>query len=244
MKQELEHSFVGAKHAGRPMLLEGGLDWKPLSLSPKDMDFVEAKNSAAREIALALGVPPQLLGIPGDNTYSNYQEAQRAFWRQTVLPLVNRTARALSGWLSPAYVSGSVEPFAANGQIGPREPLDALKFVPDLDQVEALSSEREALWARLERTTFLTANEKRAAVGYAALEPAPANAPSDIALKYSPGQPRVPTGNSDGGQWTDGGGGGTPSGGSGVSSQASGSDSGLGPICPYLPLTLWDINEV
>jgi phage portal protein BeeE len=39
---------------------------------------------AAREIALALGVPPMLLGIPGDNTYSNYQEATRSFWR--VLP--------------------------------------------------------------------------------------------------------------------------------------------------------------
>ena len=74
--------------------MEGGLDWKPLSLTPKDMDFIEAKNSAAREIALALGVPPMLLGIPGDNTYSNYQEAQRTFWRQTVLPLVTRTARA------------------------------------------------------------------------------------------------------------------------------------------------------
>ena len=57
--------------AGRPLLLEGGLDWKPLSLTPKDMDFIEAKNVAAREIALAIGVPPMLLGIPGDNTYSN-----------------------------------------------------------------------------------------------------------------------------------------------------------------------------
>jgi len=26
-----------------------------------------------------------LLAIPGDNTYSNYQEATRSFWRQTVL---------------------------------------------------------------------------------------------------------------------------------------------------------------
>ncbi len=60
------------------------------------MDFIDAKNSAAREIALALGVPPMLLGIPGDNTFSNYQEAQRAFWRSTVLPLFNRTAKALA----------------------------------------------------------------------------------------------------------------------------------------------------
>ena len=43
------------------------------------MDFIEAKHVAAREIALALGVPPMLLGIPGDNTYSNYQEATRSF---------------------------------------------------------------------------------------------------------------------------------------------------------------------
>ena len=71
LKAELELSFQGAKNAGRPLLLEGGLDWKPLALSPKDMDFVEAKHAAAREIALALGVPPMLLGIPGDNTFSD-----------------------------------------------------------------------------------------------------------------------------------------------------------------------------
>ena len=53
------------------MLLEGGLDWKPLSLSPKDMDFIAAKHAAARDIALALGVPPMLLGIPGDNTFTD-----------------------------------------------------------------------------------------------------------------------------------------------------------------------------
>ena len=45
---------------------------------------------AAREIALACRVPPLLLGLPGDNTYANYAEANRAFWRQSVLPLVNR----------------------------------------------------------------------------------------------------------------------------------------------------------
>ncbi len=71
LKVELETSVQGAAHAGRPLLLEGGLDWKPLSLTPKDMDFIEAKNSAAREIALALGVPPMLLGIPGDNTFTD-----------------------------------------------------------------------------------------------------------------------------------------------------------------------------
>jgi phage portal protein BeeE len=103
LKSELEAGFQGSGNAGRPLLLEGGLDWKAMSLSPKDMDFIEARHVAAREIALALGVPPMLLGIPGDNTYANLAEAQRTFWRQTVLPLVGRIARELSGWLAPAY---------------------------------------------------------------------------------------------------------------------------------------------
>ena len=122
-----------------------------MSLSPRDMDFIEAKNAAARDIALALGVPPMLLGIPGDNTYSNYQEANRTLWRQTVLPLVHRTARTLSHWLGP--VSG-----------------DGVRLRPDIDAIEALSSEREALWMRLERSSFLSLNEKRAAVGYSSVE--------------------------------------------------------------------------
>lgn len=207
LKSELEEGYQGARNAGRPLLLEGGLDWKPLSLSPKDMDFIAAKHTAAREIALALGVPPMLLGIPGDNTYSNYQEAQRAFWRATVVPLVGRMARAFSAWLGPAY----------GGEV-------TLKA--DLDQVEGLSGEREALWARLNAAMFLTIDEKRAAVGYGPVEPGPVptpDAPIDFAeaeaapdaKRFDPNQPRVPAGNSDGGQWTDGGGG---SGGSGSSS--------------------------
>ena len=159
------------------MLLEGGLDWKQLSLSPKDMDFVEAKNAAAREIALALGVPPMLLGIPGDNTYSNYQEASRSFWRQTVLPLVVRTAKAMSAWLGPAWGGG-------------------LELRPDLDAIEALSSERDQLWARLGNASFLTADEKRAAAGYG---PMPEHERGEeLAAKKNADQPRVPAGHSDG----------------------------------------------
>ncbi|MEI2384641.1 phage portal protein [Breoghania sp. JC706] len=147
LKGELEEGYQGARNAGRPLLLEGGLDWKPMGLTPQEMDFIGAKNQAAREIALAFGVPPMLLGIPGDNTYSNYQEANRALWRQTVLPLVSRTARALTNWLRPHFGEG-------------------LRLGWDTDQVEALSAEREALWRRLGNADFLTQEEKRQAVGY------------------------------------------------------------------------------
>lgn len=147
LKEELESAIQGAANAGRPLLLEGGLDWKQLSLSPRDMDFVEAKAMAAREIALALGVPPLLLGLPGDNTYANYAEAQRGFWRQAVIPLATRVAGEVARWLSAAYGAG-------------------LRLEPDLDRIDALSAEREALWRRVSAASFLGEDEKRAAVGY------------------------------------------------------------------------------
>lgn len=149
LKAELEQGFQGASNAGRPMVLEGGLDWKTMALSPKDMDFIEAKNSAAREIALAFGVPPMLLGIPGDNTYANYAEANRVLWRQTIVPLVRSVSASLGHWLNPAF-EGDFE------------------IVPDLSAIEALAEERAALWKRISEADFLDEDEKRAQVGLAA----------------------------------------------------------------------------
>src|SRR5256885_9242975 len=105
-----------------------------MSLSPKDMDFMEAKHTAAREIALAFGVPPQLLGIPGDNTYSNYQEANRVFFRATVLPFANRIACALAQWLAP--------------------PFGDWRLAVDADQPRALSSDTAPPWSRIRTAPF------------------------------------------------------------------------------------------
>lgn len=145
LKAELEAGFQGAANAGRPMVLEGGLDWKSMALSPKDMDFAELKNGAAREIALAFGVPPMLLGIPGDNTYANLKEANRALWRQTVIPLVMRVADDLSFWLGPQFGEARLK--------------------PDLEHLEALSEERTALWERVGAASFLSDEEKRRLLG-------------------------------------------------------------------------------
>ena len=135
LKAELEEGYSGAARAGRPLLLEGGLDWKAMGLTPKDMDFIEAKHSASRDIALAFGVPPMLLGIPGDNTYANYQEANRAFYRMTVLPLVARTAKELSAWLAPVFG-------------------EELRLWYDADQSRWAFRERDALWARVGAADF------------------------------------------------------------------------------------------
>lgn len=145
LKEEMEAGFAGAANAGRPMLLEGGLKWQAMSLSPADMDFVGLKAAAAREIALAFGVPSMLLGLPGDNTYANYREANRALWRLGVLPLAGKIlggiARGLAHWWPDAALA------------------------IDLDKVPALSEDREKLWAQVSAADFLSPEEKRAMLG-------------------------------------------------------------------------------
>ena len=145
LKDELTRAYSGLTNAGRPMLLEGGLKWQSLSLSPADMDFAALKAAAARDIALAFGVPPMLLGLPGDATYANYREANRALWRLTLLPLAGKLLGAL------AEALGTWFPDAA--------------LAIDLDRVPALAEDRERLWAQVSAADFLSNAEKRALLG-------------------------------------------------------------------------------
>ncbi len=146
LKRQIDEQFSGPAQAGRPLLLEGGLEWKEMSHSPRDMDFIQSKHSAARDIALAFGVPPQLLGIPGDNTYSNLAEARLALWEQTVLPLLDRVTDALNNWLTPTFGEG-------------------LQLNYDTDGIQALTLRRDKLWERIGAASFLSEDEKRAMLG-------------------------------------------------------------------------------
>lgn len=151
LRSEMDEHSAGAANAGRPLILEGGLDWREMSLSPKEMDWRSGRDAAARDIALAFGVPAQLVGIEGAQTYANLREARLALYEDTVLPLVNKVVGAFDRWLAPLFGGGVY--------------LDY-----DPDEIGALTARRDVLWDKLQRADFLTVNEKRAALGYGPLE--------------------------------------------------------------------------
>lgn len=149
LKQELHEQMEGANNAGRPLLLEGGLEWRAMSLSPTDMDWKQGRDAVARDIAVAFGVPAQLIGLPDAQTYANLREARLSFYEETVLPLAFALRDALSGWVLPMFG-------------------DDLTLALDLDEVSALALRREALWSKVAEADFLTTAEKRQALGYSA----------------------------------------------------------------------------
>ena len=150
LKTQIEDQYTGAKNAGRPMLLEGGLTWQQMGLSPDDMSIIETKYSAARDVSLAFGVPPQLLGIPGDNTYSNYSEARLSFWEDTVIPLVTRVAEDWTNWHGPKFGDLTVK--------------------PNMDKIPAIADKRSKIWSMADTSTDLTINERRGLKGFEPLD--------------------------------------------------------------------------
>lgn len=146
LKEMISEQYSGTKNSGRPMLLEGGLEWQEMSLNPKDMEFLEGKHSAARDIALAFGVPPQLIGLPDSQTYANYAEAKSAFWTDTVLPLLSFYLEAFNRWLTPLYGDG-------------------LYLWYDESGIAALEAVRNEKATRINAAAYMTINEKRREMG-------------------------------------------------------------------------------
>ncbi len=147
LKEDLSANLQGSSNAGKIMILEGGMDWKDISISPKDMDYIENKNASARDIAMCFGVPSHLLNIPGDNKFSNLSEAKTILWEMTIIPMLKTITAKLSSWFSVIYNQN-------------------LSLELDLDTVTALSNERQILWDNLKTTDFLTADEKRKILGF------------------------------------------------------------------------------
>ena len=148
LKSELGEQFSGSWNAGRPLLLEGGLKWQAMSMSPADMDFARLKEGAARDIALAFGVPPVLVGLPGDATYANAREAGRALYRQTILPMAETMLAGLCAMLGD--------------WLGP------VRIAIDTDRISELAEDRARLWQQVGAADFLSRNEKREQIGFSA----------------------------------------------------------------------------
>jgi HK97 family phage portal protein len=146
LKEMIAAHYSGAENAGRPMLLEGGLEWQQMSMNPKDMDWDKGKTASALDICMTYGVPPQILGIPGSQTYANYEQANLSFWTDTVIPLHDWAQDAFNRWLTPLYG-------------------EEFMLGYDKDSIEALEPRRKEKFARVQQAEFMTIDEKRHATG-------------------------------------------------------------------------------
>ncbi|CAN5261781.1 phage portal protein [soil metagenome] len=146
LKEQIDEQMSGSANAGKPLLLEGGLEWQAMSMTSKDIDFLKGKDSSARDIGLVFGVPSQLLQIPGDSTFANYEQANLSYWQDTVIPLLCWFLEGLNRWLTPLFG-------------------DDLYLWYDEESITALEPRRKEKAERINASQTMTINEKRRAMG-------------------------------------------------------------------------------
>lgn len=139
--------YLGPKNAGQPIITHGGdLEWTAMGLSPAEMHWIEGEKAGTRKICSVLGVAPELIGDSANKTFSNYGEARKALYQETVLPILDMIVSKLNAGLVPRFG-------------------DDLFLAYDPDDIEALQEDRDKVWARVKDADFLTINDKRAEVG-------------------------------------------------------------------------------
>lgn len=158
IKNRIERFKTGSTESGGT-LVTANAKWSLTRLSedPASALSVEIKDSLARDVVMTFGVPTQLVGLPGTDTYNNLAMARVGFLTDTVLP----------GYIN-LYVAGLNQALL-------RDSGSLIR--PDLDRLPAMTAARLQLTDTATKATMLSVNEQRALLGYPAYDDATADVP-------------------------------------------------------------------
>jgi len=152
LKNEIQENYIGATNSGRPLILEGGMEWQQISVNPKDMDFRELKTDAEKQIYKNLNVPIEIIMAEG-TTFSNRESARVQFYEDVVLPVAIDLFIHLDRFLLSRFPNSK-----------------DLRLVADLEKIPALLPRRLNRRAVIEKSIILTVNEKRDEIGRGPIE--------------------------------------------------------------------------
>jgi len=112
--------YGGPRNAGKVAHVSGMRDFKQMNQTMKDLDWLKGQKLNQEEILAIFGIPPPMVGILDRATYSNYDQAAKSLWTETLIPLAKRITDSIQKEL--------VDPFAPGNTVK----FDVLNSVPAL----------------------------------------------------------------------------------------------------------------
>lgn len=131
---DLQKRFAGAKNAHRWAVLRYEAEFKPVTFSPKDAEFILGLGLTLRQVCNAYGIPSPLLNDLEHATLANLQEFQTAIWEHSLVPDLKMRAEEIEEQLLPM--------FSKNGRLE----ADHAEF--DFSGIAALQKSKSATWDR------------------------------------------------------------------------------------------------
>lgn len=152
IQAQFRQQHQGPENAGGIFLVEGsteGLDFKQAQQTARDMQWGDLTRVTALETSIVYNIPPEILGDSRTKTYSNYQEARRAFYLEKIVPLLDFVYGEINSTVMALY-------------------HDPLLMDYDLERVDALQEDMNRLYERViagVKGSVLRINEAREILG-------------------------------------------------------------------------------
>jgi len=133
LQYSMKKLYKGSNNAHKAMVLEQGLDWKPMQLSQKDMDFLEQQRFSRDKILGIFRVPKPVLGLTEDVNRANAEATDFIFAKRTIKPKMIRLVEQLNEFLLPQFAGTEemyltfVDPVPENTELKLKEYESGLK---------------------------------------------------------------------------------------------------------------------
>ena len=96
VRDSWQNTYGGTANAHRVAVLEEGMKYTPISISPEQAQFLETRKFQINEIARIFRVPPHMVGDLEKSSFSNIEQQSLEFVKYTLDPWVIRWEQALS----------------------------------------------------------------------------------------------------------------------------------------------------
>lgn len=90
LKRQFEHAYTGSSNARKAMILDQGVKFKPISVSPEDAELLASRRFTVEELARLYQVPPPIIGDLTNGTFTNSETVGRWFAQQTLSAWVRK----------------------------------------------------------------------------------------------------------------------------------------------------------
>jgi HK97 family phage portal protein len=90
----ITNAFAGSANAGKFLMMDGGVKYDPVSMTPEDAQFLDSRKLSNEDTARLFGVPPTSVGILDRGTYSNVEQESASLIQNCLGPLAARIESA------------------------------------------------------------------------------------------------------------------------------------------------------
>lgn len=102
VRESWQQTFGGAKNGNKVAVLEEGMKYTPISVSPEQAQFLETRKFQLNEIARIFRIPPHMIGDLEKSSFSNIEQQSLEFVKYTLDPWVIRWEQAITKTLLSA----------------------------------------------------------------------------------------------------------------------------------------------